>query len=135
MSSNQLSARQYRRPWRTVTWWTERPTWMQFMVRELSAVFVGGYALLLLVMVSKANDASALEECVASLRSPLWVVLHLITLAMVIYHTFTWFQLTPQAMPVWRGEERVNPKLIIAANYVAWVAVSVLVAWLALRGS
>lgn len=130
-----MSGKEYRRAWQTATWWLERPTWVLFMLRELTAVFVGGYALLLLVIISKANDASALEACVESLKSPLWVVLHLVTLAMVVYHTVTWFQLTPQAMPVWRGEEKVSPALIIASNYVAWLVISVLVAWSAFAGS
>ena len=130
-----MSVKEYRRPWNKTTWWLERPTWILFMVRELTAVFVGGYALLLLIMVSKANDAEAFKACVESLKSPLWVVLHLITLGMVVFHTATWFQLTPQAMPVWRGEEKVSPSLIIASNYVAWVVVSGVVAWFALAGN
>ena len=69
-----MSVKEYRRPWNKTTWWLERPTWILFMVRELTAVFVGGYALLLLIMVSKANDAEAFKACVESLKSPLWVV-------------------------------------------------------------
>jgi fumarate reductase subunit C len=129
-----MSVKEYRRPWNGATWWLERPTWVLFMLREATAIFVGGYALLLLIMISKANDAAAFKACVESLRSPLWVMLHLITLAMVVYHTVTWFHLTPQAMPVWRGEEKVSPSLIIASNYVAWLVVSVFVAWFALAG-
>ena len=130
-----MSVKEYRRPWNKVTWWLERPTWILFMVRELTALFVGGYALLLLIMVSKANDAEAFKACVESLKNPQWVVPHLITLGMVVYHTVTWFQLTPQAMPVWRGEEKVSPSLIIASNYVAWAVVSGVVAWFALAGN
>ena len=130
-----MSVKEYRRPWNTTTWWLERPTWILFMLRELTALFIGGYALLLLLMVKKANDAEALTACIESLNSPLWIGLHLITLGMVVYHTVTWFQLTPQAMPVWRGEEKVSPSLIIASNYVAWVVVSGVVAWFALAGN
>ncbi len=130
-----MSVKEYRRPWNTTTWWLERPTWILFMLRELTALFIGGYALLLLLMVKKANDAEALTACIESLKSPLWIGLHLITLGMVVYHTVTWFQLTPQAMPVWRGEEKVSPSLIIASNYVAWVVVSGVVAWFALAGN
>ena len=130
-----MSVKEYRRPWNNATWWLERPTWILFMVRELTALFIGGYALMLLIMVKKANNPTALADCVESLKSPLWVVLHLITLGMVVYHTVTWFQLTPQAMPVWRGEEKVSPSLIIASNYVAWVVVSGVVAWFALAGN
>lgn len=129
-----MSVKEYRRPWNAATWWLERPTWVLFMVRELTAVFVGGYALMLLIIVSKANNAEDFRACIESLKSPLWVVLHLVTLGMVVYHAVTWFQLTPQAMPVWRGEEKVSPALIVASNYVAWIVISFLVAWFALAG-
>ena len=36
---------------------------------------------------------------------------------------------------MWRGEEKVSPSLIVASNYVAWIVVSVGVAWFALAGN
>ena len=107
-----------------VTWWLNRKTYFLFMVRELTCLFVGGYALFLLVLLGQANDAVAFA---AMLNSPLSVVLHLVALLMVLYHSVTWINLTPKVMVVWRGEDRVSPRWIAAANYVAWVALSLLI--------
>jgi fumarate reductase subunit C len=61
------------------------------------------------------------------------VALHLVGLAMVLFHTITWINLTPKVLVLWRGEERVSPALIAASNYLAWLVVSGVVAWVALR--
>ncbi|MES4792525.1 MAG: fumarate reductase subunit C, partial [Chloroflexota bacterium] len=69
------------------------------------------------------------------LKSPVSIVLHLVTLAMVVYHTVTWFSATPKAVALWRNEERVGPGPIIAANYIAWVIVSAVIAGLVFAGA
>ena len=63
------------------------------------------------------------------LQSPLSIALHLAALPLVVYHSITWFNLTPKVMVLWRGEERVSPILIAGSNYAAWIVVSYLVAW------
>ena len=107
-----------------VTWWLKRKTYFLFMVRELTSLFVGGYALFLLVLLSQANNADAFA---AMLDSPWSVGLHLVALLMVLYHSITWINLTPKVMVLWRGEDRINPRWIAAGNYVAWGSLSMLI--------
>jgi fumarate reductase subunit C len=103
------------------------------MLRELTAVFVAGYAIYLLVLIYQAGQsADAFTQFAQGLKSPVSIVLHLLVLAMAVYHTVTWFNATPKVMVLWRGEERVSPTLIVASNYVAWVVISVIVAGIAL---
>ncbi len=113
--------REYIRPM-PANWWMMKKTYVLFIVRELTCVFVGGYALFLLVLVARHDEPQAF---VAWLNSPLLIVLQIIALPMVLYHSITWFNLTPKVMVVWRGEERVSPLLIAGANYVAWVILSI----------
>ena len=113
-----------------LNWWLQRKTYIFFMARELTSVFVGAYALLLLVLVDSASDTEAFNAFFTWLESPLSIVLHVIALVMVLFHSITWFDLTGKAMFIWRGEERVSPRLISAASYVAWVVVSIVVAWI-----
>jgi fumarate reductase subunit C len=61
-------------------------------------------------------------------------VLNVVTLAFVLYHAVTWFQLTPKAMVVRLRGRRVPGAAIAASAYAGWVVVSGLVAWLVLRG-
>ncbi len=121
------TSKEYIRPMPT-TWWLKRKTYFLFMVRELTCVFVGGYALFLLILAMQRDDPQAFA---ALLDSPLLIALQIIALPMVLYHSITWFNLTPKVFVLWRGEERVSPILIAGANYVAWIIASVAVLWIA----
>jgi fumarate reductase subunit C len=117
------------------TWWLKRTPYLLFMLREFTAVFVGAYVALFLVMIRRLNEGQAAYDAfLASLRSPLAILFHVVALAFALFHTITWFHLTPKAMAVRIGEERVKPALIIAPNYVAWAVVSAVVAWILLKG-
>ncbi len=113
--------KEYIRPM-PANWWMMKKTYALFIIRELTCVFVGGYALFLLVLVARREEP---EAFVAWVNSPLLIILQIIALPMVLYHSITWFNLTPTVMVVWRGEERVSPLLIAGANYVAWAIISI----------
>ena len=115
------------------TWWLKRKTYILFMIRELTSVFVAGYCIFLLVLVYKLTQgADAYGDFMAALKSPISVALHLITLIFVLYHTITWFNLTPKILVLYRGEERIPEGLVAGMFYIGWVVVSVIVAWLVL---
>ena len=80
--------------------------------------------------VAKRKEPEAFNAFFDWLKSPLAVVLHLVTLAMVMYHSITWFNLTPKVMVIWRGEEKVSPLWIAGANYVAWIIVTIVILWI-----
>ena len=112
------------------TWWLKRSPYLLFMIRELTSVFVAAYVVIFLVMIRRLNEGQAAYEAfLASLESPVAIVFHMVALAFALFHTITWFHLTPKAMAVRIGEERVKPALIIAPNYVAWAVLSAIVAW------
>jgi len=126
MSSPDTKSKEYIRPM-PADWWLKRKTYFLFMVRELTCLFVGGYALFLLVLVSRLDNPA---DFTAMLTSPTLRVLQIIALPMVLYHTVTWLNLTPQVLIVWRGEERVSPILIAGAHYAAWIAISIVIIWI-----
>lgn len=134
MSSRGVAERHqgYRRPM-PATWWLKKKNYTLFMVRELTAWACGGYALLLLVAVTRAGDQSTFAAFIEALKSPLSVALHLVVLALAAYHSITWFNLTPKVLIVWRGEEKVPPAIIAGGHYAAWLVVSLLILWLAMR--
>ena len=115
--------KEYIRPM-PANWWMMKKTYVLFIVRELTCVFVGGYALFLLALAAQRNEPQAFA---ALLDSTFLIVLQIIALPMVLYHSITWFNLTPKVMVVWRGEERVSPLLIAGANYVAWAIISIVI--------
>ena len=116
-------SKEYIRPM-PANWWMMKKAYVLFIIRELTCVFVGGYALFLLLLVSRAGDPKAFAELLDSL----WLIaLQIIALPMLLYHSITWINLTPKVMVVWRGEERVSPLLIAGVNYVAWAIVSIVI--------
>ena len=115
------------------TWWLQRRPYILFMIRELTSVFVAGYCIFLLVLVYKLTQgADVYGNFMAAMKSPISVVLHLITLVFVLYHTITWFNLTPKILVVYRGEERIPQGLVAGPFYVGWLVISAIVAWLVL---
>jgi fumarate reductase subunit C len=120
------TAKQYVRPMPAL-WWLKRKSYLLFMIRELTAVFVGGYAIFLLALAMRRDDPEAFS---ALLKSPVVIALQIIALPMVLYHAITWINLTPKVLVLWRGEERVSPALIAGANYVAWAIVSIAIVWI-----
>jgi fumarate reductase subunit C len=67
------------------------------------------------------------------LKSPVAIVLNVIALLLVLFHTITWFNLTPRAMPLRVRGKRLPDWMIAAPNYVAWLLISAAVAWLIVR--
>ena len=114
-------------------WWLKRNRYVLYMLRELTCFAVGGYSFFLLLLVWRASDEAAFADLVASLSSPLSVVLHLIALLLVMYHAITFLNATPKALVLYRGDEKVSPTLILAVIYAGWLAVSAVIAWLVLR--
>ena len=110
-------AKEYVRPI-PATWWLRKRSYFLFILRELTSVFVAAYAFFLLVLVARADDPQAFAALFDALKSPLSIALHLITLAMVLFHSVTWINLTPQVMVVWLGE---RPSRLRLAGGVATV--------------
>lgn len=114
----------YRQPV-SVWWWLERWTFTKFVLRELTSVAVGYFAVVLLLELrALRRGPEAYADFLGLMKSPLFGVLNGIALLFILYHTLTWFHLTPKALVVRLGGMRVPDSLIIALNYLAWIALS-----------
>jgi fumarate reductase subunit C len=123
------------RPGMSTYWWIRRWTHLRFILRELSSVFVAWFVVYLLLLVRAVNEGAAeYVRFVEWSRHPVVLAVNVVALAFVTFHAVTWFNLAPKALVVRLGGRRVPAVLIAGSNYAAWVAVSVLVAWLLLRG-
>jgi fumarate reductase subunit C len=116
-------------------WWLQRRSYLAFILRELSSVFVAWAVVYLLLLVHAVSQGdTAYRHFVGWSGSPAVLLLNVVSLLFVVFHAVTWFNLAPQALAVrWRGR-RVPGTRIAAANYAAWALVSVLAAWLLLGG-
>src|SRR5262249_50702015 len=77
------------------TWWLHNKQLMLFMLRELTSVFVAGYAVYLLFLIGYRNSPAKFAELA---RSPGAIFFQIIALPFLIFHSVTWFNLTPKAI-------------------------------------
>jgi fumarate reductase subunit C len=116
----------------TWRWIFRHPRYLRYMARECSCLFIGGYTLLLVAgLKSLSEGRAAYEAFIEGLRSPASIAFHLVALGFAMYHSATWFNLTPKALPVQVGEAFVPDGVISGAHYAAWAVLSLAVLYLA----
>jgi len=122
-----MSRKPYVRPISN-TWWLEKPEYSLYMLRELTSVFVGGYAVVMLVGLKRLSEGQAAYEAfLSALTSPLAITFHVLALIFAVLHSATFFFAAPAALPLQIGEEKVSPGIVAGAHYAAWVVVSLAV--------
>jgi succinate dehydrogenase subunit C len=119
----------------SVWWWLKNVAYTKFVLREVTSVFVAFFAMLYLWQLrAVAEGPDAYARFMARLRTPPFLILDAVALLFVLFHTITWFNLTPTAMVVRVKGKRVPDRIVAGSNYVVWVIVSVIVAWIFTRG-
>lgn len=109
----------------TSEWIFRHPRYLRYMTREFSCLFIGGWTLMMVWGLKQlAGGPEAWAAFLLLLKSPASIVFHLIALAFAIYHSVTWFNLTPKALPLQVGEEFVPGAAIAGAHYAAWAVFS-----------
>ena len=118
------------RPRMSTWWWMGRRSYLLFILRELSSVFVAWSVVYLLLVVQAVSRGKPFPDWASN---PFVLLLNLVSLVFVVFHTVTWFNLAPRAMVVRMGGKRLPDVLIAGANYFAWAVASAAVAWFVLR--
>jgi len=118
-----------------IFWWIRRWAYIRFIFRELTSVAVAYFAILLILIYrSVQSGPEAYAELLQGLSQPSMIALHTVALLTVMYHSITWFNLSPKAMVVRLGRWRVPDLMIAGGNYAAWFAISATIAWLYVAG-
>lgn len=113
-------------------WFFRQPRYLRYMAREVTCIFIGLHALILLVALRRLSEGrEAWEVFLQNLTGPAGVLLQLVILAFAVYHSTSWFNVTPKAMPVQIGEKFLPGAVIIGAHYAGWLAVTAVVLVLA----
>jgi fumarate reductase subunit C len=116
-------------------WWTRQWKYLRFILRELSSLSVAYFVVLTLLQLRALTGGPASYEAFQEwLAMPLVIALNVVSFFFVLFHAITWFNLAPSAMPLRVRGKRVPDWLIAGPNYVAWLAISVVITWLILRG-
>ena len=116
-------------------WWLDRWPYVKFILREMSSIFVAYFVVITLFQIrALAQGPSAYQAFQARLAGTPIVLLNIISLLFVLFHTITWFNLTPRAVVVRIKGKKLPEAMIIAPNYVAWLIVSGIIAWIVIGG-
>ena len=123
------------RPRMSTYWWLKRPSYLAFILRELSSIFIAWFVVYLLLLVRAVSRGdSRYQQFLAWSGRPVVLLLNLVSLGFAVFHAITWFNLAPQAMALRVRGKRVPGPWITASNYLAWAVSSALVVWLLLGG-
>ena len=119
------------------TWWLQRPTYILFMLREISSLFIAVFLVVLLVQIYQlTRGADAYAAFSRRLSSPGWVIFHVVALLFALYHSVTWFHSSAVVLPLRVGDRVVPRNIVVALNIGAWIAASLVILglFLAFRG-
>ncbi len=126
--AEQITRRPFIREVSRTRWFFRHPRYLRYMAREITCVFIAVYTALLVIGVLRLSQGrEAYEAFLLALTSPASIVFHLLALGFALYHSFTWFNLAPKALPLHVGDKTVAPAAIAGAHYVAWVVITIVV--------
>ncbi|MGB5065345.1 MAG: fumarate reductase subunit C [Candidatus Competibacter sp.] len=126
-----MNSKPYIREVSKTTWFLSQPRYKRYMAREVTCIFIFAYTFLLIVALARLSQGpDAFQEFLNALHSPWGVLFNATVLIATVYHSMSWFNVTPQAMPIQRGEEFVPGNIIVGAHYGAWAVVSLIILFL-----
>ncbi|MBI4715930.1 MAG: hypothetical protein HY760_08355 [Nitrospirae bacterium] len=113
------------------TWWLKKSSYVIFMLRELSSVFVALYAVFLLIQLYGIAGGPERYDSVAAVFQSGWMILlHLVMGGFILLHMATWFKISGRIF----GYGSLTPGTVTAANYAVWVVASIAVVVFLLKG-
>jgi len=116
-----------------ILWWLRRRSYLLFVAREVSSVFVAWFVVYLLLLVRAVGQGEdSYRRFLDWSANPFVLTLNVVTLIFVVLHAVTWFNLAPQAMVVKVRGRGLPPVFVAAAHFGAWAVVSAVVAWIVL---
>ena len=129
MSVTISKRKKYVRPM-TATWWQKLDFYKAYMVREATSIFAVWFCIVLLygVLCLASNPAPGLGiiDFIGFLRNPIVVFLNIITLIATLYHTATYFVMTPKVMNIIVKNERLPHHLLRNALWAVTAVISVI---------
>ncbi len=116
-------------------WFLKREGYRRFMVREMTAFAMAAFLVYLLYWLRAIGDGyTAFVQMVELTRNPVTVTLLALAFGAVLYHSITWFNLTPKIMPMYVAEEKIpDVWAAIIMGYLPCAAVTTVILWSVMR--
>lgn len=128
MSVTVSKRKKYVRPM-TATWWQKLDFYKAYMVREATSIFAVWFCIVLLygVLCLASNPVGlGIIDFIGFLRNPIVVFLNIITLIATLYHTATYFVMTPKVMNIIVKNERLPHHVLRNALWAVTAVISVI---------
>ncbi len=123
-----MNRKPYLREISKTTWYFSKWREILHMVHELSSIFIGAYAVLILLGLKALTEGEeAYQVFLERLASPISLGFHWLALVFTLYHSISWFRLTPKALPLQIGKNFVPGYVIAAVHFIAWICVSLFI--------
>jgi fumarate reductase subunit C len=117
------------------SWWLTNRHYFLYVVRELTALFIALFLLLYLYgIVQLERGPEAYAAFLRLVRSPGVILFDVVALLLAVYHTVTWFTLTPRLQKLLPAGREAPPGAVLTGSLVAWLILSALIGWGLLRG-
>jgi len=121
------------RPDLGATWWLRGPSYFLVFMRELTSVFITFYLILFIGLIAALYlGEQTYNDYMQLLWSAPLVALQVLALLFALFHTVTWFNLTPKAVRILKGESPIPSLVLVAPLYLAWLGLSSVVLWIIL---
>ncbi len=116
-------------------WFLSRAAYRRFMAREMTAFALAVFLVYLLYWLRAIGDGyTAYVQMIQLTMNPLLVTGLGLAFGAMLYHSITWFNLTPKIMPMYVAEEKVPDMwAAIIMGYLPCAAVSAVVLWSVMR--
>lgn len=125
-----MTRRPYKAEFPAHSWWLRHPRYIRYMLREMSALFLGIYVLVLIAgLYCLSQGKPVYEQFLTAVEGPAGLTFAVVTMFFAIYHSYTWFKVTPKAMPLMLRGQRLPGAVIIAAHWLIFALLSAAV-WL-----
>ena len=111
------------------SWWKRDPFFVRYIVMEATAILVAVYAVILLVgLLRLSQGEAAYGGWLEALRSGPSILVHVVILAVFLYHLWSWFKVMPKTMPmIFVGGKKLPDETITYTGVTAAVVANVLV--------
>jgi fumarate reductase subunit C len=112
-----------------LTWWTRKPAYVVFVLRELSAVFIALVAVVTIVQVGGARSGEeAYAQVQALLAHPVSVAVALLALGFALLHSVTFFIAAGKVWVLYLGEQRIPASVVVWGHAAMGVVATAVVA-------
>ncbi len=112
-------------------WWLKQRSYFLFMIRELSSVFIGLFLVVFLIQIYQLGEGQeSYMAFVQKLRSPGWIIFHIVALLFALFHSITWFKSSSVVLQLKLGGREFSRGLVTWLHIGAWFVISVIIFWL-----